>query len=345
MNTKLKIYSDKSYILPDVPHTIMLFPFWGISSDVMRYAITYQKYAEIGTNFFDLTTLENADLIVAPVAWEKSIENRELILQLAQQASDDKPIVVFFWYPSEEEVLVPNSIIFRTSFYKSTQKPTEFAMPAWSDLQVGQEPLEPRTKSEIPVVGFCGYIYTRQMQTYQAGKDILRYIKDGVAKTRQKQLKRKYHIFRRKVLHKLSKSKLIETNFIIRKQFHGKVQGEQKKIEQQEYIDNIRNSDYGLCIRGAANVSFRLYEILYFGRIPVFINTDCVLPYDFEIDWKQYCVWIEEHELDQMDKKIREFHDNLSPEEFVNLQKKCRQIWEEYLSPEGFFKHLHKHFE
>jgi hypothetical protein len=83
MNTKLKIYSDKSYILPNVPHTIMLFPFWGISDDVRRYAITYQKYADIGKQFFEMTSIENADLIVAPVAWEKSIDNQQLILDLA----------------------------------------------------------------------------------------------------------------------------------------------------------------------------------------------------------------------------------------------------------------------
>lgn len=345
MKTKLNIYSDKSYILPNVPHTIMLFPFWGISDDVKRYAITYQKYADIGTQFFEMTSIEDADLIVAPVAWEKSIDNRQLILDLAQKANPNKPIVIFFWYPSEEDIPVPNSIIFRTSFYKSTQKPNEYAMPAWSDLQVGRESFEPRTKTDIPTIGFCGFAYTYRMQLYQAGKDIVRYIKDGVTKTRQKQLKRKYHIFRGRILRKLASSKLIKTNFIIRNQFHGNVQGERKKIEQLEYIDNIRNTDYGLCIRGMANVSFRLYEILYFGRIPVFINTDCVLPYDFIIDWKQYCVWIEEDEIDQIDKKIREFHDRLSPQEFIDLQKKCRQLWEDYLSPHGFFANFYRHFE
>jgi len=44
-------------------------------------------------------------------------------------------------------------------------------------------------------------------------------------------------------------------------------------------------------------LSYRLYEALCCGRIPVFIDTDCVLPYDFMIDWKKYFVWVDQSEL------------------------------------------------
>jgi hypothetical protein len=41
--------------------------------------------------------------------------------------------------------------------------------------------------------------------------------------------------------------------------------------------------------------------------------------------------------------KIAEFHDNLSPQEFVDLQYECRKIWQERISPEGFFENLYRH--
>lgn len=296
MNIKLNIYSDKSYTLPNVPHTIMLFPFWGISDDVRRHAITYQKYADIGTQFFEMTSIENADLIVAPVAWEKSIDNRQLILDLAQFATPQKPIIIFFWHDSDEAVAVSDSIIFRTSFYKSTQQPNEFAMPAWSEDVIqtryaGQLIL--RDKQEMPIIGFCGYAMTRSSQLIENIKDIGRYLKDGIAKTRQKQKKHRYHVMRGNILQRLSKSQLIKSNFIIRNRFHGAINEQDQAKHQQEYIENMITSDYMLCVRGAGNFSYRLYETLACGRIPVFINTDCVLPYDFIIDWKKYCVWLE----------------------------------------------------
>ncbi|MCL4253826.1 MAG: exostosin family protein, partial [Anaerolineae bacterium] len=165
-------------------------------------------------------------------------------------------------------------------------------------------------------------------------------------KTQAGRVKRSWHVFRGKVLSYLQRGKRIKTNFIARVKFFGEVKNPQKQKQyQQEFIQNTINSDYVVSIRGTANTSFRLYEVLSFGRIPVFINTDCVLPYEWEIDWKNICVWVDESEVDQIEQKIIDFHNRLSPEEFINLQKKCRQVWEEYLSPEGFFRHFHQHFE
>jgi hypothetical protein len=221
-------------------------------------------------------------------------------------------------------------------------------MPAWSEDVIqtrydGQQIL--RDKQEMPIIGFCGYAMTRSSQLTENIKDIGRYLKDGIAQTQQKQKKRRYHVMRGNILRTLSKSQLIRSNLIIRKRFYGEINEQDRAKHQQEYIENMITSDYVLCIRGAGNFSYRLYETLACGRIPVFINTDCVLPYDFIIDWKQYCVWIEEDEIDQIDQKVREFHDRLSPQEFIDLQKKCRQLWEEYLSPHGFFANFYRHFD
>jgi hypothetical protein len=345
----MKIYSDKHTIATDTPHTIMLFPFWGLSSDVITNNPTlYKTYIDMGKNFFEMSSLEDADVIVAPVAWEKNEASRKKITELAQYATPKKPIIIFFWHDSTEDVPVPNSVIFRTSFYKSTQKPNEYAMPAWGEdfiQSTYQGKLVIRQKQAQPVIGFCGYAMTRRAIFTQAFKDIGRYIKDGIRKTNEKRQKRAYHILRANLLKKLAKNKSLKANFIIRSQFYGKVLPERKQLERQEYIENIITSDYVLCVRGAGNFSYRLYETLSSGRIPVFVNTDCVLPYDFEINWKDYCVWVEESEIDQIDRKIADFHAKLTPEAFVDLQKRCRQLWEDYLSPEGFFKNFYRHFE
>ena len=104
-------------------------------------------------------------------------------------------------------------------------------------------------------------------------------------------------------------------------------------------------SDYVLCARGHGNYSIRFYETLSSGRIPVFINTDCVLPFEEWIDWKRYCVWVEEHEVARVAEKVAEFHDGLSDGEFRDRQRACRQLWSEWLSPLGFFTNFRRYFD
>jgi hypothetical protein len=67
-------------------------------------------------------------------------------------------------------------------------------------------------------------------------------------------------------------------------------------------------------------------------------------PYEQWIDWKQYCVWIEERDLPRIADIVVDFHERLSPRSFQTLQKACRQLWLDWLSPQGFFSNFHRHF-
>ena len=80
-----------------------------------------------------------------------------------------------------------------------------------------------------------------------------------------------------------------------------------------------------LCARGRGNFSYRLYETLCSGRIPVFIDTDCVLPFEDVIDWRSLCVWVPEAEVDQVAERVADFHARLSPVELPELQVAVRQ--------------------
>ena len=114
---------------------------------------------------------------------------------------------------------------------------------------------------------------------------------------------------------------------------------------QLEFLQNLLESDYVLCARGYGNYSHRLYEALACGRIPLFIDTDCVLPFDFAIDWKRFCVWVDQVDLRSVADRVAEFHASISGEEFEELQVACRRLWEEWLSPEAFFANFHRHLD
>ena len=109
---------------------------------------------------------------------------------------------------------------------------------------------------------------------------------------------------------------------------------------RRKFVENIVDSDYTLCIRGLGNNSIRFFETLCCGRIPIFVNTDSTLPFDNLINWKEACVWVEEEDIDRMGDIVAEFHQNVSEERFLELQRNARKIWEDYLAPTGFFEKL-----
>ena len=55
-----------------------------------------------------------------------------------------------------------------------------------------------------------------------------------------------------------------------------------------EYKKHLKENTYIICARGSENYSFRLYETLNYGRIPVIVDTEMVLPK--EINWERLSI-------------------------------------------------------
>lgn len=137
-----------------------------------------------------------------------------------------------------------------------------------------------------------------------------------------------------------SKNRMVETDFIIRRRYTPPQSATSSRKDANErlsaFFANIYGNDYTLCMRGYGNWSYRFYETLACGRIPVFLDTDCVLPLQDVIDWKKYCVWVDRTEIAKLGEKIADFHAALSDSDFVDLQRACRKLWEDHLTPSGF---------
>jgi exostosin family protein len=344
----------------------MLYPFWGKNPEDPGDPSSgrYDRYAEVGSRLFEMATLEKADVAVFPGAWEQVLGDKtavglaEQFLELARQAR--KPTVIFFWSDSDEAISYDNTVVFRTSCYRSRKRNNEFAMPAWSEDFVtrylgGQLPL--RAKNKKPMVGFCGYAPGYETSHPTAGSYVLHFAKCGVRACKRllKSLvgmKRPASSIRAVVLRALAASDSVDTNFVIREHFlggsllpSGELDAARMETVRKEYVQNMVHSDYAICARGGGNFSYRLYEALCCGRIPVFVDTDCLLPFHSEIAWKEYCVWIGEGEIGHLADKVAEFHESLSDRQFVELQRECRRLWDSHLSPEGFFANFYKHFK
>ncbi len=165
-----------------------------------------------------------------------------------------------------------------------------------------------QSKPDMPTVGFCGLAGYSGWGTNFAGR-----VRAVARRTRHGS---RELTARERALMMLAKDESIISNFVIRDRFWGGVGGADgsprlRMKARLDYVHNMVESDYILCARGGGNFSYRLYETLSAGRIPVFIDTDCVLPYDDLVDWKQHCVWIDESEIPEIGAKILDFHAGL----------------------------------
>ena len=231
--------------------------------------------------------------------------------------------------------------MFREGPFGSRSGPRDHALPAFPEDLVEEYydgTLVERPKRDSPVVGFCGLANAKSLWRQVGGQLIYH----PVVLARERRVDPSPYlgeVLRARAVRLLREHHDIEANFILRssKVFFRSAESRDLLEVRDEYVRNLAESDYVLCIRGSGNYSYRLYEAMCMGRIPVVLNTDLVLPCEDEIAWKQLAVWVERDDISSLPDRIREFHSRLSPTEFVELQHSLRRHWLDLLCPEGFF--------
>jgi len=298
-----------------------------------------------------------ADVFVLSIPWKLTRNNPTARAfaegEISAAARLGRKIVIFFDSDHDEAIDWPeHAVVFRFSIYSDTRRRNEFSIPTFSQDFLDGGTLPVREKSARPSVSFCGYAPPLGCGlSLRTLRETLRY-----ACYRLKLLDRRRravaHAPRVQALLALHRTPGVETHFIVRDQFAfnrwGVLQpgGTPASAARQraEFLTNLKNSDYTVCARGLANCSIRFYEALSLGRIPLFINTHCVLPYDWLVDWKKICVWVEEADLRRVGRILRKYHARISPDDFAAQQRQARSLFERWIRPEGFFGELHRHF-
>ncbi|MBL7853051.1 MAG: exostosin family protein [Cyclobacteriaceae bacterium] len=238
-------------------------------------------------------------------------------------------------------------VYFRMGGFRSQLGPEYEGMPfALSDQLPVFSPggFQPRPYQARPMVGFCGHATRGLFRLVQeSGKFLFENVKRAFANPIRSDWEPVFlSAFQRaSLLRSLEQHPGIETNFIYRARYRaGASTPAELHRTTQEYYANILSSDYILCVRGGGNFSVRLYETLMMGRIPVFVNTDCLLPFDQWVDWKKHVVWVEWHERGMLAEKVLAFHRTLDPYQFQSLQLLNRQLWERQLTMGGMFDYF-----
>ena len=146
------------------------------------------------------------------------------------------------------------------------------------------------------------------------------------------------HPIRGYVLDIVQKSTKIESEIILRTGFWAPEL--EKNEARNQYMRSLQDNTFILCMRGAGNFSYRLYETLMMGRIPIIINSNQVFPFENKIDYSKFSLMINSPE--NIENQILNFLNSKSNEELITMQKTSRNFWQNFCSPEGWTKNFTK---
>lgn len=303
----------------------LLWPFWGASHWCDRYAPLYREFLQQGRSLFTLTeSPDEADWFLPPSGWQQGGSPQALRMDdLARRHG--KPLLVFFCSDSSEEVPLDNAIVYRTSMNRSTKRSHEQAWPIWTcDVlcSYGDGSVAERPWTLRPSIGYCGYVDYRNSFEWAH-----RRLRNRISRSMQ---------LRGEAVRAVLASPRIRSRMILRRCFGG----DATPREREQFARNLLSSDYALVARGNGNFSFRLYEAMSAGTIPVFIDTDCCLPFDDVIPYRDLFVWVPEHEVSRIADFVMDYHLRLDDHSFNERRRAIRDIYDRFLSPLGFHREL-----
>jgi len=110
------------------------------------------------------------------------------------------------------------------------------------------------------------------------------------------------------------------------------------------FAEMILESDYALDVRGYGNASYRLYEILSLGRIPVIIDTERYFPFSDVVDWHKFSLIVDFRDIKRLPQIIADFHKSLSNEQFETMQREARAAFVNYFRIDAQMPHIIREF-
>jgi hypothetical protein len=295
-----------------------------------------------------VSTIEESDIAIFPLAIEYlyKIKKQFFLEKFIETASqNNKKVFVFTSGDIGLTLKDSNVFIMRLGGFDSKMKVNDLIMPPFINdpyVFLNRE-IKFLNKEKFPTIGFVGH---SNGSFFKISKEFLLFLRLNLKRLLKIEIidyQRFYpsSYFRKKYLSHIQNNKKIKTNFIFRKKYRAGVKSEfERQATTIDFFENIASNAYTFCMRGGGNFSVRFYETLAMGRIPILLNTDCRLPFHTKINWENHCLIINEMDSEQMNDKILEFHGKMSNQDFINIQKANRLLWEKYFTKEGFFINL-----
>jgi hypothetical protein len=103
-----------------------------------------------------------------------------------------------------------------------------------------------------------------------------------------------------------------------------------EKLTIAKYADAVRDSAFVLCPRGGGTSTFRLFEAMMLGRVPVILSDQWVAPAGPQ--WEGFSIRVPEGEVESLPSLLAERRD-----EAVAMGAAARQEWLDWFAPEAAF--------
>lgn len=97
------------------------------------------------------------------------------------------------------------------------------------------------------------------------------------------------------------------------------------------FLQATQRSVFALAPRGYGLSSFRLYEIMQLGSIPVYVSDKHWLPWQEELNWNEFCVIIKPEQIPNLYDILKD----ISEEKQKEMLKKIEEVYPKYFTLEG----------
>jgi hypothetical protein len=113
-------------------------------------------------------------------------------------------------------------------------------------------------------------------------------------------------------------------------------------VVPQSKLNELTNimirSKFALCPRGYGNTSFRMYEAMQLGAVPVYISDDFFLPWSDELNWNEFCVIVDSKNL----KDLPSILNNIPEEQINKMANKAKEVYSEYFTLDATYRNIVK---
>lgn len=335
---KLRLYVNPAWRREGI-HSPLLNPWWGnpYPESAIFGKELFDTY-EFDTKYYTITDdIQAADMVFPPYPQLWLLRHDTKLFDECVQTATQSGLSLFIdgLGDIETPVEVGNAYILRYGGYRFLpERGSINIFPLADDLleryRGGQ--LNIRKKgSEKPIIGFAGWATLSFKQHIRTVLKELPVRLRSIFDTRYRACI-KGVLWRQKAIQILKDSSLVDLRLHERRSFSANpktAMGDMRQL-REEMIDTILKSDYALDVRGDANNSTRLLEILSLGRIPVIVDTERNFPFKDKIDYSSFALIVDFRDIKRLPERIAEFHKNTSPEHFEQMQRNARETFVRY---------------
>ena len=97
-----------------------------------------------------------------------------------------------------------------------------------------------------------------------------------------------------------------------------------------EFTNITQRSVFTLCPRGYGLSSFRLYEAIQLGSIPVFVYDEEFFPFNDVLNWDEFCILVHKSEITDLKRKLESY----SKFDIQRLQSKGKTVYNNFFTLE-----------